>query len=484
MSRPGLSRPAPPAAAGSLAVVGFLVLVELVSGLLQGMMPPLLPRIGAELHLGARDLSWVTTAQLLSSAVCVPLFARLGDMYGHRRLLRITAVTLAVGSILVAWAPSYAVLLLGRVLQGVLAALLPLEIGLVRDRLAPARARGAVALLVGALTFGASAGLLAAGGLSEAISGVRGILWVPAVAAVFCVGVVFFLVPESVTRAPGRADWSGAVLLSAGLAALLLGVAKGSDWGWGDARVLGLFALAVMACVLWVRVELRVEEPLVDLRLTVRRELLPVYVAAFMVGIATFGSQTAASLFLASPPTQLGYGFGYDTVDIAWILLPSGLCALLAAGVAGKLAKTVPTRAVLASGGVLMCAGYLLLTAAHDHPWQFIVANCLIGFATGLCLSAMPALVLDASPAERTGIATGIHNTAKTIGGSVAGAVFATVLTALTLPGTDVPTENAYRTVWACCAGVALLVTASAFTVRSARTTPRPAAQPQPATAD
>lgn len=415
MTHPGPPSPVP----RSLAVVGFLVFVELVSGLVQGMMPTLLPRIGTELQVSAGNLNWVSSAQLLSSAVCVPLFARLGDMYGHRRLLRVAVSTLAVGSVLVAWAPTYPVLLFGRVLQGVLAALLPLEIGLVRDRLSPERSRGAVALLVGALTLGASAGLVLSGILGEAISGVRGILWIPAVAALLCVGVVFFLVPESVTRAAGKVDWAGAALLSGGLAALLLGIAEGPQLGWLDARTLGLFAVALVAAAAWVRVELRVAEPIVDLRLTVRRDLLPVYVAAFMLGTATFGAQTAAAVFIASPPSQLGYGFGYDTLGIAWLLLPNGLMAFAAATVAGRLTRLAGSRAVLATGGGLMTAGYAVLVLAHGEPWQFVVANGMIGFATGLSISAMPALIMDASPADRTGIATGLHNTAKTLGGSV-----------------------------------------------------------------
>ncbi|MFJ4840658.1 MFS transporter [Streptomyces sp. NPDC088746] len=477
MTQPGPPSPVP----RSLAVVGFLVFVELVSGLVQGMMPALLPRIGTELHVSAGNLNWVSSAQLLSSAVCVPLFARLGDMYGHRRLLRVAIVTLAAGSVLVAWAPTYAVLLFGRVLQGALAALLPLEIGLVRDRLSPERARGAVAFLVGSLTLGASAGLVLSGVLGEAISGVRGILWIPAVAALLCVGVVFFLVPESVTRAAGRVDWAGAALLSGGLAALLLGIAEGPQLGWLDARTLGLFAVALVAAAAWVRVELRVADPIVDLRLTVRRELLPVYVAAFMLGTATFGAQTAAAVFVASPPSQLGYGFGYDTLGIAWLMLPNGLMAFAAATAAGRLIRRVGPRTVLATGGGLMTAGYAALVLAHGEPWQFVVANGMIGFATGLCISAMPALIMDASPADRTGIATGLHNTAKTLGGSVAGAVFAAVLTAVTLQGTEVPTENAYRVVWACCAAVAVLIALAAMTVRPVGAV-RPAAEPLPVT--
>lgn len=454
------------------AVVGFLVFVELTSGIIQGMMPTLLPELGSVLHVGAGDLNWVNAAQLLTAAVSVPLFGRLGDMYGHRRLLRVAVPCIAAGSVLVAWAPSFEVLLLGRVLQGPLAALLPLEIGLVRDRLDAAGARGAIAMLVGALTFGASAGMVIAGLLREAVSSVHGVLWIPAAATAVCAVVVFFLVPESTTRARGRVDWMGAGLLSAGLAALLLGISQGPKWGWGDAATMALLAVAAITLVVWVLVELRVAEPIVDIRLTVRRTLLPVYAASFLLGTALFGAQTAAVLFVSSPADKLGYGFGYDALGIAWLMLPSGVMAFVASLFASRLFRLIGGRGALALSGVLMAIGYVFLVVAHAHPWQFVVVNIIVGSGVGLALSAMPVLIVESSPHERTAIATGIYNTAKTVGGSVAGAVFAAVLTALTFEGTDIPTIDAYTTVWWCCAAVSVLVAVSAAVVaRPGKTT-------------
>ncbi|GGN28017.1 MFS family permease [Actinoplanes campanulatus] len=130
------------------AVVGLLVLLELTSGFIQGGVAPLLPDLGAEMGISDADLNWVISVQLLAATVSVPAFGRLGDLYGHRRMLRVALAGVAVGSVLVAFAPNLAVLLFGRALLGPLAALLPLEIALVRDRLPTELARRASGLVV------------------------------------------------------------------------------------------------------------------------------------------------------------------------------------------------------------------------------------------------------------------------------------------------------------------------------------------------
>jgi MFS family permease len=112
-------------------------------------------------------------------------------------------------------------------------------------------------------------------------------------------------------------------------------------------------------------------------------------------------------------------------------------------------------------------AGYAALVFAHDEPWQFVAANIVLGLGTGFAISSMPALVVDASPADRTGTATGVYNTAKTLGGSVAGAVFAAILTSQVISGTTIPRESAYMTVWGFCAVTSLLVAAIAFAIRA-----------------
>ncbi|MFJ9446996.1 MFS transporter [Kitasatospora sp. NPDC101235] len=441
------------------AAVGFLIFVELTSGIIQGMTPALTPRLGTELSISAGDLNLVAGVQLLAAAVSVPLLGRLGDVYGHRRMLRIAVASLAAGSLLVAWSPSVGVLLLGRILQGPLAALLPLEMGLVRDRLSPQRARRAIGLLVGALTFGSSTGMVLAGLLSRAIPSVHGILLVPAVATMVCTVVVFVLVPESATRARGAIDWAGAALLSLGLAALLAGVSQGSKGGWTTPAPATLLLFAATVLTVWVFVELRAPHPVVDIRITVRRSLLPVYAAGFLLGVTLYGAQVAAALFLAASPDKEGYGFGYSTLGIGWVLFPAGICAFAAATVSPTLGRVLGARAVPALGGCLLAAGYTTLVLTHHAVWQFALLNVGLGFGTGLVLSTLPALVLDVSPADRTGIATGLYSTAKTLGGSIGSAVFAAVLTAMTVQGTTVPTEAAYTTVWWLCAAVSLGIT-------------------------
>lgn len=150
-------------------------------------------------------------------------------------------------------------------------------------------------------------------------------------------------------------------------------------------------------------------------------------------------------------------------------MLPSGVMAFVASLFASRLFKLLGGRAVLAVSGVLMAIGYVFLIEAHDKPWQFVVVNIINGLGVGLALSAMPVLIVESSPQERTSIATGIYNTAKTVGGSVAGAIFAAILTAITFKGTEIPTIHAYTTVWWCCAGVSILVAVSATVVARPR---------------
>jgi MFS family permease len=210
--------------------VGFLVVMELGSGMLQGWYPVLLAAIGTEFGVGAAQLNWVSAAYMLATVVCVPILAKLGDRYGHKRLLLISTALVAIGSIVVAVAPTFEIFLLGRALQAPLAAFLPLEFAIVRDRDEKSAGRS-IGKLVGALTFGAAIGSLGSGLLFGAIGDLRVVLWLPAIFLLICVPVVAFLVPETTVRATGRTDWLGASLLGIGLLAALGGISNASAWG-------------------------------------------------------------------------------------------------------------------------------------------------------------------------------------------------------------------------------------------------------------
>lgn len=453
-----------PPAASVTAVVGLLVLFEVVSGFLQAGIAPVLPSIGDEWGVSDSALTWVIAVQLLSAAVSLPAFGRLGDLYGHRRMLRIALVSVAVGSIMVAFAPSFGVLLAGRFLQGPLAALLPLEISLVRDRLPVDLARSAIARLVGALTLGGLLGGLGMGIADEAFGDVRLALGVPAVLTLVCVAVSFVAIPESVRRATGRVDWPGVALLGLAVVAVLAGVSGAGDNGWlsGTTLLPVLAGLALLAA--WVVIELRTADPLVDLRAMAGRHVAPYYFASFAFGVIYFGSQSPNATFYATDPDEAGYGFGLSSLSIALAMLPAMVVSVVASASTAVIARRVGYRNALIGSFVLVALGFTAFAAAHDVLWVVVAELTVLAAGMGVALGAMPTVIAEASDPSRTGISTAVYNNVKTVGGAVAGGMFGTLL-AVPAGGGD-PAEGGYLAVWLVSAAFALLAAVLALAAR------------------
>ncbi|MDT0329785.1 MFS transporter [Nocardiopsis lambiniae] len=458
---PAPNEPGPTGTAGAVtgsvvAVVGLLVFFELTSGLLQGSITPLLPPLRDELDIPGADLHWIHAVQYLAAAVSVPVFGRLGDLYGYRRMLRVSLACIAVGSVIVAAAPTLGVLLVGRALLGPLAALLPLEIGLVRDRLSPEQGRKAIGMLVGSLTLGSLLGTLLVGVIQTVVGDVRVTLGLLAALAVGCLLLSYFKVPESEKRAPGRMDWAGGVLLGLALLSLLGGVSQGNELGWTSPLVIGGAVLAAVLLVLWVRVELRSENPLVDVRAVAHPRIAPQYLGGFTLGLIMLGGQSIAVTYLSSRPEETGYGFGLDVMSIGLVIaVPTVLAFVGASGIAPIATRLGYRRTVFASFA-LMAAGTLGLAAAWASLPAFVACFAVAGLGFGLALGALPTVIVEDSAEDRAGSAVAFYNNLKTLGGSVGGALTASLLGMFLIQGTDVPTVDAYRLVWAISAAMAV----------------------------
>jgi len=465
-------------------VVGFLVVMELGSGMLQGWYPVLLSAIGSEFGVTAASLNWVSAAYMLATVVCVPIIAKLGDRYGHRRMLTVAAALVALGSVVVALAPNFAVLLVGRALQAPLAAFLPLEFAIVRDR-DPKSAGRSIGKLVGALTFGAAIGSLGAGALYGAVGDLRLVLWVPALFLAVCVPVVAFLVPESRARASGTTDWLGAALLGVGLLAVLGGISNAASWGWTSP----LTALAVLGglavLVAWVAVERRVAHPLVDVTLLVRGGIgLPI-VVAFLFGAQLFGSQTASTLFMLSDPAAVGFGLGLTSAAVGIVSLVVALAAFVASSAGDRVATRLGVPGAVALGGALLTVSYVGLLLGSGSAVVVIAAMLVGGLGNGILISVLPTIVVTRAPADSVGIASALYNTSRTAAGAVAGAVFALLMASFVATvgsGDEAVTTTSftgYVAVWGVCAAIGVAVTALARLLRGpAAAETEPAAQP------
>jgi MFS family permease len=225
-------------------------------GLEQFMILPILPAIQRAHETSLTTAAWLQTAYLLAAVAAIPLFGRLGDMYGKRRLLLLAIAAFAAGSLVCALASSVGGLIAGRAVQGLGAGLGPLAIGIARDRAPRGRAPVWIGLLIATAGAGAAVGLLAGGVLAEHAS-VSAIFWLLfGVAAVLFAGVVV-LVPETPRGASTRPDWIGSFLLVGALVSFLLAVSKANAWGWSSAKVVILIVAAVLLLIAFIAYEAR-----------------------------------------------------------------------------------------------------------------------------------------------------------------------------------------------------------------------------------
>jgi MFS family permease len=411
-------------------------------------------------------------------------------MFGHKRLLIVASALVAVGSIVVAFAPTFEFFLLGRALQAPLAAFLPLEFAIVRAR-DERSASKSIGVLVGALTLGAAAGSLLSGLLFGAIGDLTIVLLIPAVFIALCVPVVVLLVPETAVRSRGRIDLIGAILLTSGLLAVLTGISNAGNWGWGDIRTIALILGGAALLTLWVLVERRISHPLVDLTMLTRGGIgLPI-IASLLFGAQTYGGQTASFLWLLGDPARDGYGLGIVPAAAGAIIVVYALSAFLGTLLGDRLARRISAARAIALAGVVAAASFALMIGLAEVAVLFIAAMSLGGVSAGVLLAVLPAVVVRNAPADSVGIASALFNTARTAAGAAAGAAFALVMTLFMVTSTGEGAAGAHSTplsffaVWAICVVIALVLAVVGLRIRLAApaepahdVSDRPAAEP------
>jgi MFS family permease len=437
----------------------------LLVSLSQSVLVPVLSILPSRLHTSISNVEWLLTSTFLVGAVAVPLFGRMGDMFGKRLLLMVALGALAAGSLIDALTSNVALLIVGRAIQGASLAAIPLGISLLSSLLPRERVRSAIALISAMLGVGGALGLPLAGLVAEH-SNFHVLFWITAVGGALSLIATLAIVPADANRAGGRLDIPGALLLSAALVALLLPLAQGSGWGWGSARTLGLLAAAVVLFGAFVMVERRVPGPLVDLKATARKPIVLTNLASMLFGFALFASLIGTASYVQAPAAS-GYGFGSSIVVAGLCLLPSGLLMLLLAPVAARLIGSIGANRTLSLGAIIVAAGWLERIFATGSLWEVIVGSTIIGAGTGIGYASMPALINANTPPAELAAANGLNSLARSLGSSLASAIGGSLLTVSTivLAGAVLPSLAAYRSLFAACAGVAVLAAVAALFV-------------------
>ncbi|MDM7989198.1 MFS transporter [Arthrobacter sp. zg-Y877] len=430
---------------------------------------PLLPEYPRIFGVTTDDVSWLVTVTLLSAAVATPIISRLADMYGKRRMLLVAMVLMVAGAFTASIGGTFTWALVGRGLQGSAGAVIPVGISILRDALPQQKIAGAVALMSASFGIGSALGLPLAGLVYERL-GWQATFWVVGVVGIVLIAAVVVFVPESNVRAPARFDYAGAVLLSAGMTAVLLAITKGGVWGWTSYPVLGLFAAAAVAFALWFPAELRNGQPLVDLRTSARRPVLLTNIGAVLVGFSMYANMlvTTQQLQLSG---ETGYGFGLSVLTAGLTMIPSGLAMVAAAPVSARITNMFGARVTLATGCAVMAAGYLARFLFVGSVTEVIVGAVIVSTGTAISMAAMPTIIMSNVPLTDTAAANGLNTLLRSVGTSTCSAVVATILASLTVTvsGTTFPGLDAFRTIFVLAGFAALAATGVACLIPPSR---------------
>ncbi|MFG1609537.1 MFS transporter [Actinoplanes sp. NPDC049265] len=450
---------------GGVLITLWLALGAVAFAVMQSLVSPALPAIGASLAADPGATGWVLTAYLLSASVLTPILGRAGDLMGKRNVLIGVLVVMAAGTTLAALAPTISVLIAARVAQGAAGSILPLSIGVVRDELPPDKVSVIVGLLSTTFAIGGGVGIVAAGPIVQFLSW-RALFWLPLVLVLAALIGVILGVPASRSLTPDRLDWPGAAILSISLTSLLLAVSKAQHWGWGDAKILSLFALGGGMLIVFALVELRRRQPLIDLRLMGKRGVWVTDVVALIQGFTMFGTFLVIPMFLQQP------GRPGSVSEAGLCLLPVVALMAVCGPLAGILFRKIGARPTMFLGAAAVTAAFVLLALAHDAIWQVFVAGALVGGGLGLSFATMSNAIIGIVPAAQTGEATGINIIMRTIGGSIGTAVIIAIVLS-----DGAPSDKTFTSAFWSCAGVAALAAATALALPSARDSGRAAAR-------
>lgn len=413
-------------------VVAILAFTGLAVSIMQTLVVPLLPHLPAILSTTPENGTWVLTVTLMVGAVSTPIAGRLGDMIGKRRMLMITTTMMTVGSVLCALSTTLTPMLIGRALQGMSLSSIALGISLMRDLLPKERLGSAVAMMSATLGIGGAVGLPLSALVAQQLS--WHYLFVgSAVLGVIAFLAIRFLIPEASSVSGGSFDAVGAVVFSTLLVAMLFGFTKTASWGWLDWRVLGCFALALVLGVVFLRVEKRVESPMVDVGVTMRPSVRYTNLASILVGFAMYTTNLVVTQQLQAP-TSTGYGFGRSMIIAGLFAAPMGFLMMGLSPLAARLIKTHGARFAFLLGIAVIGSGFLAGVFMVHAAWELIIVSMLAGAGVALSYAAAPTLIMGSVPRTQTAAANSVNTLSRSIGTSLASAVHGSILAVAFIP--------------------------------------------------
>jgi EmrB/QacA subfamily drug resistance transporter len=426
-----------------LTILSGLVMGMFLAALDQTIVSTAIKTIGNDLH----DLTaqaWVTTAFLITSTVCAPLFGKLSDIYGRKRLFMLAIVIFVAGSALCGLATSMYELAAFRAFQGIGAGgIMPLALAVIGDIIPPrerARYQGyMMAVFASASVLGPVLGGLLSGTNSFlGVAGWRWIFYINVPIAIVALVVIARVLRIDNPRRQRRIDWWGSLMLIVGLVPLLVVAEQGQQWGWTSAASFTCYVLCVAGLALFLWIQSRMgDDALLPLRLFRSPTFSVASAQVTIIGMAMFGGMSVIPLYLqivkGASPTKSGL-----------LLLPLVAGLMLASLGAGQvIARTGRYKVLPVTGSVLMVIGMGLLVTIGSGTalWTTDIYMAIFGIGLGLNMQSLVLAMQNAVPAKDMGVASAASSFFRSVGGTLGTAIFLSIL--FSLAGTKITQQYA-----------------------------------------
>lgn len=418
---------------GSQAGHPWLVLLTVMVGTLligldRTVVNLAVPKIISDFGISVTTAAWIATAYIITNAVFVPVFGKLGDLFGNRVIYVWCFVGFIAVSLFTGLAWDFSSLIFFRAIQGLVgAAIYPTAMSLIAKSFSDQKARSQ-ALGIWSSSFAVSAiiGPLLGGYLIDNFSW-RMIFYINLPIGIVGLIMTLLWLPHDRPTDRGAFDWFGSILLAGAISAMVLVLDQGQTWGWGSAASLACYAAtAVFGFFTWWW-ETRHTHPIIDFKLFKN----PVIVSVLIISFISFGGMMGA-MFLLPVFTQTF--LGYDAIQTGLLFVPMGLSLPIAAPLGARLAQSINPRYTVAFGMATAALAFFLLRSLDPAMtyWSFVIPLSLFGAGLGLGMAPLTTASTTAVPLSEVGMSSGLLNLTRNVGGAFGIALFGTLLANLT----------------------------------------------------
>jgi EmrB/QacA subfamily drug resistance transporter len=440
-----------------------------------------LPSIGRDLHYSATGLQWVVNAYVLTFAGFLLLGGRAADLFGRRRVFIAGLAVFTLASLAGGVAETAGWLTTARAVQGIGGALLsPATLTIIVTTFPPERRARALGIWSAVAGAGGAAGSILGGVLTSALSW-RWVLFVNIPIGVVAIAAAFAWLTDAANARrdaePAPLDIAGAVTVTAGLGALIYAIVGTETRPWGSARTLELLAAAVVLLVAFAVIEVRLARaPLVPLDIFRSRSVSGANAVMFLIGAAFFSMWYFLSLYLQNV-------LGYSALRAGMAFVPMAIMIIAGAQASSRLMPRIGVRPLLIAGTVLAAAGFAWMSRIEPHSsylGSVLGPGCVIALALGILFTPLAAAATAGVPQNQAGLASGVLNTSRQIGGSLGLAILATAATdrsaALVSSGQQAALSVGYARAFELAAVACVVALAASFAVPGLRRRGEPAA--------